>query len=181
MRVFLDCRQTVTPNKTESTEVISLLSISLTPSRSERCRRSGAFTVIQQKTQRSEGELEFDGQCDEGAQLGAPNGDVHLSFYATYSHSEHSRREEGGIPDKGKRRKLAAWRCRLCFNLARPSCGWACVDIINLFWLHSYGLTYPLHPRKVEVMYGTQLCTKNGNGMKCKEAWSSIDIAWQYK
>lgn len=102
MRVFVDCRQTVTPNKTESTAVISLLSIRLTPSRSERRRRRGAFTVIKQKKQRSEGELRFDGQCDEGAQPGAPNGDVHLSFYATYSRSEHSRREEGELPDKGK-------------------------------------------------------------------------------
>lgn len=102
MRVFLGRRQTVTPNKTESTEVISLLSISLTPSRSERRGRSGASTVIKQKKQRSEGELEFDGQQDEGAEPGAPNGDVHLSYYAIYSHSEPSRREEGEIPDKVK-------------------------------------------------------------------------------
>lgn len=56
-----------------------------------------------------------------GAQPGASNGDVHLSFYATYSHSEHSRSEEDELPEKGKFRggnwkpgavacALAAWK-----------------------------------------------------------------------
>lgn len=57
-----------------------------------------------------------------GAQPGASNGDVHLSFYATYSHSEHSRSQEGELPESGKFRggnwKPGAGACALAARKA---------------------------------------------------------------
>lgn len=62
---FLEPSSSHHPKKTEPTEVISLLSISLTHSRSVHCRGTGAFAVLWYacgKVKIREREQEFDGQ-----------------------------------------------------------------------------------------------------------------------
>lgn len=101
-----------------------------------------------------------------------------------------------GSQDKGMLRE-GDWKldCHYCmsktwlqssyFNSAQfgsigvSSCCLVFIDFINLLWAYSNRKHILRVHGKVEVMYGTQLCMKDENELKCKNGRSSIDIYYE--